>query len=161
MWDGARMLTRWSIEFGFYMAASYSQCSTIVDVCGREIISLKRNVYDSTNGAGSPLVTTTIDMDRRLLHHDGNIDKLKPIYEQFGPNCVFAEWLRQECILIFGSQMPGISTDRLIEEFKLETMRDYLARVRRDRERAVEGTYKAANNSGQAFGCAPFATEDV
>ena len=147
MWDGARMLTKWSIEFGFYMAASSPHCSTIVDVCGREIINLKRNVYDGTEGAGSPLVTATIDMDRRLLHHDANVGKLKPIYEKYGPNSVFAEWLPRECILLFGSQMPGISSDKLIEEFKLETMRDYLARVRRDRKRALEGTYKVTNKS--------------
>lgn len=144
MWDGDRMLTRWSIEFGFYMAASYSKCSSIVDVSGREIVSLKRNIYDTTKGAGSPLVTATIDMDRRLLHHDHNVSKLKPIYEKYGANCAYAEWIPNECLLIFGSQMPGVSTDRLIEEFKLETMRDYLARVRRDRKRALAGTYTAA-----------------
>ena len=33
----------------------------------------------------------------------------------------------------------------LIEEFKLEPMRDYLARVRRDRERALQGTYPVKN----------------
>lgn len=147
MWDGARMLTKWSIEFGFYMAASYSECSTIVDVCGREITSLRRNVYDHTNGAGSPLVTATIDMDRRLLHHDRNIDRLEAIYKKYSPDSISAEWLPQECLLIFGSQMPGISSDDLIAEFNLETMRHYLARVRRDRRGALDGTYKAEKTS--------------
>lgn len=147
MWDGGRMLTKWSIEFGFYMAASYSGCSTIIDVCGREIISLKRNVYAETKGAGSPLVTATIDMDRRLMHHDRNVDRLKSVYEKYGPNSVYAEWLPNECILLFGSQMPGTSSDQLIEEFGFETMRDYLARCRRDRKRALEGTYQGTKKS--------------
>lgn len=141
MWEGSRMLTRWAIEFGFYMGASYANRSTIVDVVGREIISLSRNVYDRTDGVAAPIVTATIDMDRQLLHHDGNIGRLKPIYEKYGGNSVYAEWLPEECLLIFGSQMQGISTDQLIEEFSLETMRDYLARVRRDRKRVLEGTY--------------------
>jgi beta-ureidopropionase len=147
MWDGARMLTRWAIEFGFYMAATCSKCSTIVDVCGREIKSASRNVYDRTDGAGSPLVTARIDMDRRLLHHDFNLARLKPIYEKYGADSISAEWLPQECLLVFGSQMPGVASDELIEEFQLETMRHYLARVRRDRKGALEGTYKATTQS--------------
>ena len=35
---------------------------------------------------------------------------------------------------VFGGQ-------RVIAEFGIETMRDYLARVRRDRQRAWDGTY--------------------
>jgi hypothetical protein len=40
------------------------------------------------------------------------------------------------------SQMPEVSSDRLIEQFGLETMRAYLARARRDRKLALEGRYK-------------------
>ena len=140
MWEGRRMLTRWAIEFGFYMGACCSGVSSFVDLVGREIIRLSNNVYGRTGGTAAPLVTTTIDMDRRLLHHDGNIDRLKAVYEKYGGSSVYAEWLSHECLLIFGSQMPDISTDELIEEFDLKTMRDYLAQVRRGRKRALEGT---------------------
>jgi hypothetical protein len=53
-------------------------------------------------------------MDRRLLHHDGNVGRLKALYDK----------------------------DELIREFGLETMRDYLARVRRDRQLALKGLYR-------------------
>ena len=142
MWDGARMLTRWAIEFGFYMAASYFGSATIVDVCGREITSMTHNVYDRTSGAAPPMITAQIDMDRRLLHHDYNLAKLKPIYEKYGADSIYAEWIPQECIVIFGSQMPGVSSDDLIREFQLEPMRAYLARSRRTRKQAVE-TYQS------------------
>ncbi len=33
---------------------------------------------------------------------------------------------------------------QLIAEFEVEPMRDYLARVRRDRQRALDGTYPTA-----------------
>lgn len=109
---------------------------------GREIINLNRNIYNSTGGSGSPIVSATIDMDRRLLHHDSNVGRLKKIYEKYGSNSVYAEWLNNECLLIIGSQMPDVSTDQIIEEFDLETMRNYLARARRDRKRALQGTYR-------------------
>ena len=139
MWPGARMLTKWSIEFGFYMGAIYSQQSTFVDVAGREIVSVKRDVTD--RGGRAPIVTASLDLDRRLLHHDRNIDRLKPLYEKYGATAAYAEWLAHECLLVFGSELPDISSDQLVEEFGLESMRDYLARVRRDRKLALEGTY--------------------
>lgn len=142
MWEGARMLTKWSIEFGFYMAASNATGSTIVDVCGREIRSMPCQLYDRTGGVASPLVTARVDMDRRLLHHDYNLARLKPIYAKYGSNSVYAEWLPHECLLIFGSQMAGVSSDELIEEFNLEPMRHYLARVRGNRKEMLAGTYK-------------------
>jgi hypothetical protein len=141
MWDGARMLARWAIEFGFSMGAVYSNRSTVVDLVGRELVSLSRQVYDLTNGRAAPLVTTTIDMDRRALHHDYNLGRLEALYEKYGPTAAYAEWLPHECLLILGSQTPGKSTDDLIAEFGLEPMREYAARARRDRLRALEGTY--------------------
>ena len=141
MWSGERMLTKWAIEFGFYMGACYSGGSSFVDMVGREIINHNRNLYNSTGGSGSTIVSATMDMDRRLLHHDSNVGRLKGVYEKYGSNSIYAEWLGDECLLIIGSQMPGISTDQIIEEFGLEPMRDYLARARRDRKRALQGTY--------------------
>ncbi|MHC4622391.1 MAG: carbon-nitrogen hydrolase family protein [Planctomycetota bacterium] len=140
MWQGARMLTKWAMEFGFHMGAIWRGGSTFVDVAGREIVSINRNISD--RGGSAPLVTATLDMDRRLLHHDGNVKRLRPLYEKYGTTAAYAEWLGHECLLIFGSQLPDVSSDELIEEFGLETMRDYLARVRRDRRLALKGRYK-------------------
>jgi hypothetical protein len=114
-------------------------CSSVA-VCGREIVCIKRNISDKSGSA--PLVTATLDMDRRLLHHDGNVKRLKPLYEKYGSTAAYAEWLSHECLLVFGSQLPDVSTDQLIDEFRLETMRDYLARVRTDRQLALKGLYK-------------------
>ena len=140
MWQGARMLSKWAIEFGFYMGAIWRGGSTFVDVAGREVVGIKRDISDSSGSA--PLVTAALDMDRRLLHHDGNIKRLKPLYEKYGSTAAYAEWLPHECLVVFGSQMPNISTDQLIKEFGLETMRDYLARVRQDRKLALKGQYR-------------------
>jgi len=139
MWEGGRMLTRWAIEFGFYMGAIFTGQSTFVDVAGREIVSSKRDISDRTGRA--PIVRATLDLDRRLLHPDGNVDRLKELYERYGSTAAYAELLAHECLLVFGSDLPNVSSDALIAEFGLETMRDYLARVRRDRQLALEGKY--------------------
>ena len=144
MWTGKRMMGRWAIEFGFYMGGTHAGQSSFIDLAGREILSSGRNVSDAAGIA--PLVTATLDLDRRLLHHDGNIDRLKRLCEKYGPTAAYVEWIADECLLIFGSRSPG-SSDELIEEFGLETMRDYLARVRRDRRRALDGTYQTAKRS--------------
>jgi hypothetical protein len=86
-------------------------------------------------------VTVTLDLDRRLLHHDYNRDRLRPLYEKYGKTAAYVEWIPKECLLLFGSQLDDVPSDRLIAEFGLEPMRDYLARARRDRRRALEGTY--------------------
>ena len=143
MWDGARMLAKWAIEFGFYMGGLHSGRSTFVDICGREIVSIKR---DLTDDAGrTPVVTAGLDLDKRLLHHDFNIANIKPLFEKYGPTSAYSEWLSHECLLIIGSRMSGVTTDQLIDEFGLETMRDYLARARRDRKRAIDGTYPSSS----------------
>ncbi len=139
MWRGVRMMGRWSIEFGFYMGGGYSQAGSFVDLAGREIASVTRNVCNAAGAA--PLVTATLDLDRRLLHHDGNVDRLKPLYEKYGSTAASAEWIGDECLLLFSSQLDGVSSDELIEEFGLEPMREYVARASRDRRRALGGTY--------------------
>jgi hypothetical protein len=138
MWTGVRMMSRWSIEFGFYMAGVFGGAGSFIDLAGRPIASRNRALLWSGQ---APLITETLDLDRRLLHHDGNTGRLAPLYAKYGPTAVYAEWLNDECQLILGSQTAGKTTDDLIAEFSFEPMRDYLARVRRDRQRAWDGTY--------------------
>ena len=139
MWDGARQLTRWSIEFGFAMAAVCSYNAMLVDQAGRETANLSRAALDRVGSA--PLLTAEVDLDRRLLHHDFNLDRLPALFAKYGPTAASVEHLSQECLLLVRSQTAGISTDDLIAEFGLETMRAYLARVRRDRQLALAGKY--------------------
>jgi len=140
MWQGRRMLTRWAIEFGFHMGAAFSDRSMFVDIIGRETVGISRSASDATGCA--PIVTATLDLDRRLLHHDFNIEPLKRLFTKHGPTAAYMEWIPEECRVVFGSQMQGVSSDQLIKEFGLEPIRDYAARVRRDRKLAMAGKYK-------------------
>ena len=141
MWEGARMLTRWAIEFGFYMGAVYTGQATFVDLAGREISALRRETLGRLGAA--PLLTATLDLDRRLLHHDYNLDRLPALFETYGPTAAVVEHLSTECLVVFGSRLADKSSDALIAEFGLETLRAYLARARRDRRLALEGTYRS------------------
>ncbi len=141
MWEGGRMLSKWVIEFGFHLGAICVSRSTLVDLSGRTVLSLSKHLHDHTNGAVAPLTTAHIDMDWRLLHHDDNIKRLIGVHEKYGSEAIYTEWLGDECILIFGSNLPDISTDEIISEFGIETMRHYLARARRDRQLALKGCY--------------------
>ncbi len=142
MWQGSRMLTRWSIEFGFAMGACWSQRSTIVDIIGREVLSGGQAEANATGGARAPIVTAKLDLGLRLLHHDFNVERLRAALEKYGDAGLFTEWRPEECILLIASRTAGVSTDAMIEEYGFETMRDYQARARRDRRRALEGTYR-------------------
>ena len=139
MWRGARMLTRWAIEFGFAMGAVSTGEAMVVDLVGREIQSQQRAALDPMGAA--PLLTVDLDLDRRVLHHDYNLERLPALFSQYGEGAAFVEHISQECLVVFGSQLAGKSSDDLIREFGLEPMRDYLARARRDRKLALEGKY--------------------
>ncbi len=140
MWEGARMLTRWAIEFGFYMGAVYTNQATFVDLAGREISSLRRATLDRLGAA--PLLTATLDLDRRLLHHDYNLDRLPALFETYGKTAATVEHLSQECLVVFGSRLADKSSEALMAEFGLESKRDYEARARRDRKLVLEGKYQ-------------------
>ena len=138
-WEGARQLTRWPLEFGFYMGAVCTHHATVVDVAGRPLASLPRATLDRVGRA--PLLNVTLDLDRRLFHHDFNLDRLQALFQKYGPTAASVEHLSDECLIVFGSDLPDRSSDDLGAEFGLEPMRDYLARVRRDRRLALEGRY--------------------
>jgi hypothetical protein len=147
MWEGARQLTRWAIEFGFAMGAVCTYHAMFVDLVGREVARMKRSTLDQVGAA--PLLNTTLDLDQRLLHHDFNLERLPALFEKYGPGAAYVEHLGHECLLIFESRLPGVASDDLIREFDLEPMRDYAMRARIDRQRALEGKYpvKVGQNS--------------
>ena len=133
------MMSRWAIEFGFYMAGVFAGGGSFIDPAGRPICNVPRQTSDETGMA--PLITAGLDLDLRVVHHDGNMQRVRSLFERHGPGAATAEHLGDECLLTLRSHLPHMSTDELIAEFGIEPMRDYLARVRRDRQRAVDGTY--------------------
>ena len=139
MWTGVRMMSRWAIEFGFYMAGVFSGGGAFIDPAGWLLSSLPHPTSDQTGMA--PLLNASLDLDLRVVHHDYNINRLQALFEKYGPTAATTEHIGDECLLILCSQLPDKSNDELIAEFAIEPMRDYLTRARRDRQRALHGTY--------------------
>ena len=139
MWTGVRMMSKWALEFGFYMAGVFAGGGSFIDPAGRPICSVPRQTSDETGMAS--LVTATLDLDMRVVHHDYNVPRLPALFEKYGSTAATADHLGDECLLTLCSRLPDRSTDDLIAEFGIETMRDYLARARRDRLRALDGAY--------------------
>ena len=104
----------------------------------------RSNIYEATGGAVPPLTTATLDLDQRLLCHDYNLSRIQDACEKYGSENIYAEWIRAECLVIFGSLIPDISTDELIEELHIELMRDYLTRARCSRQQALEHADRSA-----------------
>ena len=48
MWTGVRMMSRWAIEFGFYMAGVFSGGGAFIDPAGRPLSSLPHPTSDQT-----------------------------------------------------------------------------------------------------------------
>jgi predicted amidohydrolase len=139
MWTGVRMMSRWAIEFGFYMAGVFSGGGSFIDPAGRPICSQMRGTSDATGM--TPLLTESLDLGMRVVHHDGNVVRLRELFKKYGPSAATANHIGDECLLMLSSQLPDKSTDDLITEFGIEPTRDYVARARRDRQRALDGTY--------------------
>lgn len=67
------MMSRWAIEFGFYMAGVFSGGEAFIDPAGRPLSSLPHPTSDQTDMA--PLLDASLDLDLRVMHHDHNINR--------------------------------------------------------------------------------------
>ena len=78
----------------------------------------------------APLAMAALDLDLRVVHHDYNIERLRPLFEHYASGAATSEHLGDECLLTLRSQLADKSTDDLIAEFAIEPMRDCLASER-------------------------------
>ncbi len=136
MWPGGRMLSRWAIEFGFSVAAVCSKESNFVDVAGRELKSVQN--YLNKEAGFSPIKYSKINLDQRLLHQDNNIDLLNQLYKKYGQEAFSIEFIDDECLIVFASNLQNISSDNLMKEFGLKTMQEYLNEVRLERKKIIK-----------------------
>jgi len=74
-------------------------------------------------------------MGQRLLHPnsyepDGNLEKLELIFAKYGDNAVIADSISYEAAMTFSSNITDKSTADLLKEFDMETMHEYMERIR-------------------------------
>lgn len=139
MFIGGQRLLHWARDFGFYILSSCTARSYIVDMSGNRLLAdTGQNVAEVASRTVPPIASAVVNMDREFFHLDFNIPRLKACVEKYGPG---VEWeiCRPEAHFTLASTMKDKTIEDLIEEFELETWRQYLARARKMRADVLKG----------------------
>jgi len=83
-------------------------------------------------------VVTTVNLDSKLVHLDGNWQKLKDLKKKYGKSVTISDPGQLGSVLI-ASEQKGISTTQMIKEFEIEQLDNYFDRSRK---------YKLQHQSG-------------
>ncbi|NLO73586.1 MAG: carbon-nitrogen hydrolase family protein [candidate division WS1 bacterium] len=129
MYRGSRQMQAWAFEFGYYLVSAVgSDLGQIVDQTGQV---LKISHQDK-------VITHELNLNRRLLHMDFNWDKIDLMLEKYGSDLTF-DFTAPEARFAVGCRRQGLTIDEIIQEFGLETLPQYWARVLKMRaERLAE-----------------------
>lgn len=127
MYRGGLQAQALAFELGaFVVTAVSSELGVVVDRCGRV---LKESTYESL--AVAPINTNSV-----ALHMDFNWDKMDQMLEKHGRELTFDYHTREAYFIIESSGSEDVG--KVVEEFELETARDYFERSRSERRRAIE-----------------------
>lgn len=124
---GGLQLGIWAYLTGAYIVGAVrTELGQIVDLSGQV---LAESTYEA-------IITRRINLDRRLMHMDGNWDKMDAMLAKYGPKVTIDFFTREACWAV-GSESDEFTVDDLMREFKLESRSDYFQRSRRVREEAL------------------------
>lgn len=124
MYRGTRQMQAWALEFGFYLVSAITgELGQIVDQTGHILKTSHQDV----------VISQTLNLNRRLLHMDFNWDKLDAMLEKYGSDLSF-DFTAPEARFALGCKREGLSVEEIIDQFGLERLEDYWARVLRMRE---------------------------
>jgi len=75
-------------------------------------------------------VVTTVNLDSKLVHLDGNWQKLRTLKKKYGEAVTISDPGRLGAVMI-ASEKEGVSTIQMIKEFEIEQLDDYFERSRK------------------------------
>src|SRR5438093_3324646 len=139
MFWGGRLLELWALRFGFYVVVAFQNESAIIDMSGRYLARGGTDTFQVRGRRLPPWAVSEVNADRELFHLNSIQDKFPTIREKYGPG-VETEVHQPEASCLLASRRPEVTVEQIAQEFKLETMRDYLARCVRVRDHAL-GTH--------------------
>jgi predicted amidohydrolase len=148
MFWGGRLLEHWALRYGFTIVVSFTAESAIIDMSGRY---LTRQGSDTSQVRGNrlpPWVVAEINVDREIFHLDFNQNQFPALREKYGPD-IDIDVHQPEAFFLLASRRPVLSVEQIAKEFKLETLRDYLARSERMRDEHLRGHPKRANEKAE------------
>jgi hypothetical protein len=125
VFPGGRLVDIWALRYGFAVACStYCDNNKIMDCTGTTISKTSNKI---------PHITGILNLNRRIVHMDGNLEKLEKIRDKYAGD-VLIEDMRDEGCCILRSLKPGLEVDSLFEEYGVEYLDSYFTRSRKVRE---------------------------
>ena len=124
---GGRLLDVWAIRYGFAVAGCTWYAENRILDCTGAVVGRTSDIL--------PFTTAVLNLNRRVVHMDGNLGKLENMRQKFGGD-VLVEDLRQEAVCVITSLKKGLEVADLIREFDVELLPDYF-----DRARGVRASY--------------------
>jgi len=145
-----RLLDHWAVRYGFAVAGgTWYDRNRIIDCTGATVARTSEII---------PYATAVMNLNRRVVHMDGNIDKLDRMRSQYKGD-VLVEDMREEAVAVITSLKPGLEVSKLITEFEVETLPDYFDRSRRSRAKhgglSSSPPYEGGAGGGQRSGAPP------
>jgi len=121
-----RLLDHWAVRYGFAVAGStWYDRNRIIDCTGATVARTSDIL---------PFTTAVMNLNRRVVHMDGNLDKLDRLRSQYKGD-VLIEDMRDEATCAITSLKAGLEVSKLIREFEIEKLPAYFDRSRRVREK--------------------------
>jgi len=136
MFWGGRLLEHWALRYGFYVVVAFQNESAIIDMSGRYLARGGTETFQVRGGRLPPWAVAEVNADRELFHLNSIQDKFPAIRKKYGPG-VEIDVYQPEASCLLASRRPDVTVEQIEQEFKLETMRDYLARSVRVRDHAL------------------------
>ncbi|GEM_PF-1485370 len=113
------------------VVVSYPAWSRIIDIMGREVAGGGYRHETLRFGFGAPVYTADVNFDKQLFPLDcGNERKMVDIQRRYGGS-VRLETDQDACTFALESLSADLPVRRIIEEFGLVTMDEYMAQYRR------------------------------
>lgn len=131
--EGVKLLCFLSNFRGGFMVPSTAfrnQCfiaSAVPDENGLIVDPLGRVLAESSHYGR--IIFAKINLDSRIVHIDYNADRVRRLKEKYGPR-VKVETASPEAVYFLSSLDPDVSIDKMMKEFEIETLDDYLDRAR-------------------------------
>jgi predicted amidohydrolase len=142
MYWGGRLLEHWALRYGFYVVVAYGAESAVIDMSGRYLVKQGAETHQVRGGRLPPWAVAEVNADREVFHLDYNQDKFPALREKYGPD-LDIEVHQPEAFFLLASRRAGLRVEQIAKEFRLETLRDYLARSARQRDEHLRGHPKA------------------
>ncbi len=130
MYHGGLIQGYWAYTSRSFFVGSIGGGSTPSEIRNPlgEVIASSTNYFD--------FVVANINLDSRLVHLDGNWEKLTRLKEKYGNGVTITDPGEVGAVLVT-SEDDNVSVNQMIDEFKIELLDDYFNRSRQARKQPV------------------------